>query len=213
MKNINFKKSVMVCALSLGSISAANAAEGTFDVGFRTITDVTIVETQALSFGATMFATSGGVCSMDASAATVSDVQAGINGGADGSTAGLIAGTGCIDQAAATTGNQIGIYTVSGISGADVKVTVNEVLGAEFDFTPDSGCISNYDGSSGGDTCQSFFPGTAVTTALANSTEGTADSEVTDTELRVVIGGKITVNTDLTSDTNYTQQFTIVATY
>jgi len=211
MKNINFKKTVLVCALSLGSISAANATTGTFDVGFRTITDVTITETQALNFGATMYATSGGVCSMGAAAGDINDTDSGILGGAPiaGGTAGNVSGTGCITTAAGASGNQLGIYTLFGITGADIKVTVNEVVGADFSYTPDSGCVANHVAGATNDTCDTFFTGSPVTVTTSDATDGTSLAG----ETNVVLGGKVTVNTDLSSDTNYTQQFTIVATY
>jgi hypothetical protein len=219
MKNINFKKSVMVCALSLGSISAANAATGTFDVGFRTITDVTITENQAISFGATLFSASGGVCDMLASAGTVDDTDLNIvrdvpiTGGA--STAGAVSGAGCIDTAVGASGNQLGIYTVAGIAGAAVKVTINEVLGAEFNYSPNQGCIGTYDGADDGDTCTSFFPGTTVNSSLLDIGNDTdpADGAASDGSLKIVLGGTVTLTADLASDTNYTQQFTIDATY
>ncbi|MBU2923208.1 hypothetical protein Q4506_07425 [Colwellia sp. 4_MG-2023] len=213
MNNKLLSKSLVFTAISFIA-TTVNAQSVDFPVSFRTISDVEIQQVQALSFGATMFSANGGTCSMDASGTTINDADAAILRGTpvSGSLAGAVTGTGCIDTAAGISGNQIGIYRVIGISGSDVQITVNEVTGSDFTYTPDSGCISNYDGATAGDTCQSFFVSSPTTTALADATDG-ADANVTEGELRIVIGGKITINTDLTADTNYSQDFTIDAIY
>ena len=211
----NLTKSLIFCAVSLGTASSANATTGTFDVGFRTITDVTIVETQALNFGTTVLNTQGGNCTMTASAATVSETDSAIDGpGTTDDSAGQVSGTGCLTTLEGVLGNQVGIYTLGGISGSDINVTVNEVIVTDFTFTPDTGCYSVYDGAAASalDTCDAFFPGSTFTTPLADGTDA-GDAGVTDAELRVVVGGSIDITTTLSSNTNYTDQFTIDAIY
>jgi len=213
MKNINFKKSVLVCALSLGSIGVANATIEPVNVGFTTIVDVAIVATQELSFGTTVYSALGGVCTMDAAVANINDNDAAITPASPvtGGTGGSVVGTGCITSAMNTApGNQLGIYTLTGTAGANVKVTVTGVSGTDFTFAP-VGCIPVYTGLATASECVPFTVGNATTTT---DIADLLDLNATPGELRVVVGGVMTIGgTDLTPETTYTQTFDIQAIY
>jgi hypothetical protein len=216
MKKAGYKtlaQSLLVSAISLATINSANAATGTFAVGFTTVADVTITEVQPLSFGTTMFITNGGICTLDALtplAATMQSDETTLTG----TNFGNVAGSGCVTTAAGASGNQGGYYRLTGLSGANVKITVNPASNADFGFVP-SGCVNDHDGTAvaNSDNCLVFTSGTQLTATLANAVEGGGANPV-DTQLMLAVGGTITIGgTDLTSATVYTQNFTIVATY
>jgi len=203
-------KPLLFNALALTAITNANAATGTFGVAFNTVADVSIVETQPLSFGANIFITSGGVCTLNAATPAAATMQSDATTALTGNNYGAIAGSGCVTTAAGVNGNQGGYYRLTGVSGIDVKVTVNPVNNADFGFVP-AGCVNNHDGTSAAnsDSCDVFSSGVQLTATLANSTE----TGGVDTQLMIAVGGEITINQELTPGTAYSQNFTIDVTY
>ncbi|MBL4910883.1 MAG: hypothetical protein JKX78_12825 [Alteromonadaceae bacterium] len=215
MKKVALKslvKSCFVGAIALSVMSSANAATGTFAVGFTTVADITITEVQPISFGTTMFITNAGTCTMNVATPLAVTMQAEL-ASLSGSNFGNVAGSGCVTTAAGAGGNQGGYFRLTGISGADVKVTINSASNADFGFVP-SGCAIDHDGTAGAntDSCLAFTAGTPLTVTLANSTDAGGTNPV-DKQLMLAVGGTITVNQALTSATVYTQNFTIVAIY
>ena len=209
-----FVKPVLISTIILASVNTTNAATGTFAVGFTTVADVTIVEVQPLAFGTTMFIANGGTCVMNATKPLAATMQSDATTALTGANFGDVSGSGCVTTAGGVSGNQGGYYRLTGLSGADVKITINPATNADFTFTPNSGCINDHDGASAAansDSCLAFSSGVQLTATLANATE-TGLNQV-DTQLMIAVGGTITINQALTSATVYTQNFTIVATY
>jgi len=217
MKKVGFKtlaKPLLIGAMALTAVNTTNAATGTFAVGFTTVADVTIIEVQPLTFGTTMFITNGGTCVLDAATPLAATMQSDATTALTGANFGNVSGSGCVTTAAGVSGNQGGYYRLTGLSGADVKITINPATNADFTFTPNSGCINDHDGASAAadsDSCLVFASGVQITATLANATETGLNQ--TDTQLMMAVGGTITINQALTSATVYTQNFTIVATY
>lgn len=216
MKKVAIKsifKPLLISAFVLTSITSANAATGTFTVGFTTVTDVTITEIQPLTFGTTMFITNGGSCVLDAATPLAATMQSDATTALTGANFGDVSGSGCTNTAAGASGNQGGYYRLAGLSGSDVKVTINPVTNADFSFTPDSGCVNDHDGTAAvdSDSCVVFSSGVQLTATLANAVE-TGVNQV-DTQLMIAVGGTITINQELTSATVYSQNFTIDVTY
>ncbi len=217
MKNIVsrlFMKASTLFIIAFVAINTTNAATGSFSVGFTTVPDITILEVQPLTFGTTMFITNGGSCTMDASSPLAATMQSDATTALTGANFGDVAGSGCVTTAAGASGNQGGYYRLTGLSGSDVKITINPATNADFAFTPDSGCINDHDGASAAadsDTCLAFASGVQLTATLANATE-TGLNQV-DTQLMIAVGGTITINQALTSATVYSQTFDIIATY
>ncbi len=215
MKKIALKSLAKSCLAGIFAISAlgnANAATGTFAVGFTTVADITITEVQPISFGTTMFITNAGTCTMDVATPLALTMQAEL-ASLTGANFGNVTGSGCVTTAAGASGNQGGYFRLTGLSGADVKLTVNSASNADFGFVP-TGCAIDHDGTAGAntDSCLTFTAGTPLTVTLANATDAGGTNPV-DKQLMLAVGGTITVNQALTAATAYTQNFTIVATY
>jgi len=204
-------KPLLFNVLVLTAMTSANAATGTFAVAFNTVADVSIIEVQPLSFGANMFITSGGVCTLNAATPLASTMQSD-ESTLTGNNYGDITGSGCVTTLAGINGNQGGYYRLTGVSGIAVKVTVNPATNADFGFVP-AGCINNHDGTAtaNSDSCDIFASGVQLSATLANSTEGGGSG--VDTQLMLAVGGEITINQELTPGTAYTQNFTIDVTY
>jgi len=212
MKKIAFKslaKPLLLNAVILATMGSANAVTGTFAVAFTTIADISIVQDQPLSFGQNIFITNGGVCTLNTATPLAATMQSD-DSALTGANYGDISGSGCVTTAAGVNGNQGGYYRVTGLSGIDVKVTVNPASNADFGFVP-AGCVNNHDGTAGGDTdsCDTFASGVQLTATLATA----GDTEGVDTQLMIAVGGTITINQALTAGTPYTQDFTIDVTY
>jgi len=204
-------KPLLFSTFVLANMTNANAATEPFSVSFTTIADVSITQEQPLSFGQNIFITSGGSCTLDASNPLASTMQSDL-ASLVGTDFGKLTGGGCVPTAAGANGNQGGYYKISGVSGIDVKITINPVLSADFDFIP-SGCVIDHDGTAAAnsDACTVFTSGTQLTSTLANATEGGGSG--VDAQLMIAVGGSITLNQDLTAGTPYTQNFTIDVTY
>ena len=206
-------KAVLLSVLTLSVVNISTAATGTFSVGFTTVADITIIEVQPLTFGTTMFIANGGTCTLNVSTPLAATMQSDATTALTGANYGNVAGSGCVTTAAGVSGNQGGYYRLTGLSGADVRVTVNPVTNADFTFTP-AGCVNDHDGASAAansDSCLVFASGVQLTATLANATE-TGLNQV-DTQLMMAVGGVVTINQDLTSATVYTQNFTIDVIY
>ncbi|TWX67478.1 hypothetical protein [Colwellia sp. C1TZA3] len=201
------KIALVIGALYLGASGASYAASLAPTVKMTTRDDVTLSQVTALAFGPNIFTTAGTSCLMDAD--TPGDIIAQANGTAEKANFGELSGTGCVTGASGTPG----VYKVSGSPGAGITVTVSGLnTDPLFTFTPNNGCIVEYDQVSEGDTCKALASATATTTIIAGTTDG-GDDEVTSGELIMSIGGTLSVVSALTADTPYTDQFKINVVY
>jgi hypothetical protein len=182
-----------------------------FPVTVTALPDVTLVEESQISFGTNMFIDANGTCVMDA------DVPGDVLMQLQRATAvtqatdyASISGSGCVDGGAGTTA---GLYTVQGLQGQTVNISIGGITSADFNFSP-AGCIGTYEGAASGDTCPTYSgPQTAVAKPLANTTED-SDANVTGGELRFSVGGTITIGTsDLNAGDPYDGDFTVTVVY
>ena len=213
MGSMHYKKSgilgIVAIAVMAGSMNVANAAVSPFAVSFTTVADVVLSEVTPLNFGTNVFIANGGICDMGVVPAPASLVTVPAQTGAAG-TSGNITGAGCLTVNAGANGNTLGYYTVVGLGGQSVTVTVASASNADFDFAP-AGCVANFDGGAGGDTCDTF---TADNPIVARLSDAGDDGTVLLNSTTIVVGGRITVGaTDLTPATAYTQNFNITAVY
>jgi hypothetical protein len=185
------KIALVTGALILGASSAANAVNESFNITATALPDVAITTVTPMNFNTSIFIDAGGTCLMNAS--VPGDVAAnGMQYSNDGTTSsanyGDLSGDGCVNN---TNGDATpGVYRIRGLEGAEVKVTIsNSALGGDVTFSPNSGCIVTYGGSTAIDTCASFVPGSLTTKNLAGSVE--------DNSAAVIAGGDASVAGDL----------------
>jgi hypothetical protein len=129
---------------------------------------------------------------------------------------GDLTGTGCVNGTGTGTP---GIYRISGIPGGSVRITISGVTGADFSFSPNSGCIVNYNGdnTADADTCTTFVPGVVANRALAAAAEDDAvplgQASVAG-QLMFTVGGTVTIGgADLTANQAYTENFPVTVIY
>jgi len=208
------KIALVIGALMLGVSATSNAATGTFDITVATVEDVKITPITELDFGANIFTTAAGTCTLDAAQPATDDMQmstaASVVAGTDYTK---LDGAGCITGNAGTPGK----YKISGASDTIVNITIDPVTAADFSFTPDSNAIVNYGTTAGvdDDTLVALTPGVS----LALRTPTTADiggtvNNVVASEILFVIGGTLTVGAaDLTPSTPYADVFHVNVVY
>jgi hypothetical protein len=204
------KISLIIGAMYLGVSGASMAASESFNITAETIADVVITEDTALDFGANIFTTAGD-CTMDASAPA--DVTMQVTRATpvvvDTDTHGALSGTSCVTGAIATPG----VYTVSGSGGSTVNITLGGITTAEFTFVPDSNAVSTYEGTAALDDIGTLSTSTSTAVVLADTNDGGGATTTAD-ELVFVLGGTLTILTDLTSETVYdAETFTVNVIY
>lgn len=214
------KIALLLGAVCLGASGAANAASADFDITVTTIPDVTLTEVQALDYGTTMYVTAGGNCLMNASTpgnAPASLMQYTRQALVVAANYGDLTGTGCVNGAGNGTP---GIYRITGIQGGSVRITISGVTGTDFSFSPNSGCIVNYNGTTvnDGDSCTTFVPGVQTTRLLAATAEddgtGATGQPSVAGQLMFTVGGTVTIGgTDLTPNQPYTENFPVTVIY
>ncbi len=220
MQSKKTKIALLLGAMYLGASGAANAATANFNITVNTIPDVTLTEVQALDYGTTMFVTAGGTCLMNASipgSAASGQMQYMRTTAVAASNYGNLTGSGCVNGTGTGTP---GIYRIAGITGGSVRITISGVTGADFSFSPNSGCIVSYSGNNtdDADSCTTFVPGTQTTRTLAAATEddatgGNGQASVAG-QLMFTVGGTVTIGgTDLTANQSYTQNFPVTVIY
>lgn len=204
------KLALKIGALVLGTSCALTATADTFTVAVNTISDVTITPVNTgLDFGENIVTTASQTCTMDAAVPAAADVNA-VNAALDGTGFGDLTGGGCVTGSSGTPG----IWSIDGVAGLAVNVSVADVaqVGGDFTYTP-IGCVVVYDGGVAGDLCStlSVAGGTVATTVADN----TADTDVPiNAKTYFAVGGTISTGpTGLTSDTTYTASFDVTVTY
>lgn len=217
---LNSKKTLIASALALG-VTNVYAGTATFTITASTIPDVTIAEITPLTFGTAMRTTTGGSCTLDASLPAEATLNFDTDGDTTSDTAGAgygeLTGTGCINGGG--NGSQAGVYAITGSGGSTVAITLAPVVETAFTFTPGSGCVPSYDGATTADPCIALNNGTTSNLLIPSSTtEGAAtapDTSVVD-ELSFSLGGTIAITNggvDLDANTAYSANFDITVVY
>lgn len=220
MRFNTLKKCIVAASFASASVSL-NAADATYNVGFTTVPDITLIQIQAMDFGSFLGLANGSTCTMAV------DTQADTNNKYPGDDLLLLASVGpdtagtdaekltsCGTAGAADTGTY-GIYEIQGIAGGQVKVTVNNSTGTDFNYTA-AGCIGTYDGSGNGDTCIAVTGAQqTVTLAAAADTVGNAVGAGIPSPgvARIALGGTITTTSVHTAGQLLTETFVIDVTY
>ena len=218
MQRIKPRLTLMLGVAYLGASATAYAASQSFDITATTVPDVSLSEVTPLNYGTTMFVTAGGTCLMQATSpgSDLADMQWPNNTGVAAANYGDLSGSGCVNGLGTGTP---GIYKVTGVAGAAVKITITGFTGTDFNFSPNSGCIVTYNGDNtdDADTCESFIPGVQETVNLAaaaeTDTSGSTNSAVA-AELVFTVGGTVTVGAvDLSPNTAYAEAFSVNVVY
>ncbi|MCP5080029.1 MAG: hypothetical protein GY951_18535 [Psychromonas sp.] len=223
MQQFKISKLLISCALVSSVISVNTLAEdANFDVGFTTVPEITITQTQQMDFGTGLGLASGVTCIMaltgDGTAATYpGDVALKTAKGtplAAGANVGDISGTGCATLAA---GGTYGLYEITGVAGGSINVTVNNnTTGTDFTFVA-TGCVANYVASSDGDSCDTFTPGSALTVRIADAGDtvgNTAGSGIPSPgNVLIAVGGTILTTSVHTAGQSLSEDFVIDVTY
>lgn len=180
----------------------AFAGTSSFTVAFTTVQDLQINENNPLTFGTSnVFGINGTSCTLTTAVAAASSTNTGVIANSDIEDDLSSGDGGCIAITSGTGNNLSGVYEVSGIAGQTANVTVTSVSGGDFDFTPAGFMVPN-------DTTTDFSsPVSIIADNAVSLTIGDNGSIV------VVVGGTITMTTDLDANTPYSASFDITATY
>jgi len=196
------KKNVItkVIAGSLLTVAAmsAQAKTASFNVGFVTLADLDIVQTQALTFGQNLIGLTGTSCTMSitTTGTTAAAAASMLTDNQD-----ELSGAGCLTVATGVN-NLMGIYTITGAQGQAFNITVASASNGDFDFAPTGTVIA------GG-----VNIGSGVT-VFANTPQSSTLQATAAADAYISVGGTITVGAaDLAPNTPYSQTFDITATY
>ncbi|MFT6528851.1 MAG: hypothetical protein ACJAZB_000483 [Psychrosphaera sp.] len=233
------KKSLVAAALLMGMSNASMAATGTYTVTAGTIQDVIVeqVTGNTFTFGTGIYTTTGGTCTMDASAPAEALVKIDIDNLDDGPAAasgvnftdettfraGTLASSatgGCIDKDE----ESYGLFVITGEPDSFVTLTVGSASATEFDFTPGNGCVPFFDGTgsaaTSGDVCAAVNADVPITNLRIPGADEFSSAEATITEesgaLYFTVGGTIEITNggvDLTGGQAYSVDFPITVLY
>ncbi|MGS2720620.1 hypothetical protein [Paraglaciecola aestuariivivens] len=202
------KLALQIGAVVLGALCASNSYADTFSVTVNTLSDVTIDTVQPLDFGENITTDANGTCAMSATSPAGATVLADDNITVSGF--GVITGSSCIGSG--TTVATPGIYSIEGVGGLDVSLTLSSLTqSGDFTFTP-TGCGVVHDNAgTDGDVCTTYTAGTPLTMTLANGTDNGASVA---NFAHFTVGGTLDVGaTALDSDTSYTVTFNVDVVY
>lgn len=207
------KLALQIGAVVLGALCASNSYADPFTITVNTLNDVSIDTVQALDFGENITTGASGSCGMNANVPTAAEVLADATT-LDGTGFGVITGGNCIGTG--VTVATPGIYSVEGVGGLDVNLTLGSLTQTgDFTFTP-TGCGVVHNGIGGADAndiCTTYTAGTPLTMTLADATDATGANSVENFG-HFTVGGTLAVGaTPLDSDTNYSVTFNVDVVY
>jgi hypothetical protein len=209
------KLACAIGALLLGASSASNAATELFGFSATTIADVGLVQVNGgIDFGQNVFTTAG-TCTLNGVLPTDATLQIDASSLAAVDNTGTLSGTNCVEGANLGTA---GIYKVTGTASSIVNITLGSISEAEFTFVPDSNSYGDYNLAPGSAASDDDSVGTLSTTGSTSARVAVADDAGTNllttaNELVFVLGGTLTVLTDLVSEDVYTSSFDVIVTY
>jgi len=158
--------------------------------------DININETSNISFGNSVLGKTGTICTLTVTDYASPGVPANT---APNSISDQLSGDGCIPSVTSTTNNFSGVYAISGIINQSYNITISSASNSYFTFTP-LGKVSD------------ITTGVAAGTTVLSNIPQTTSFDAAGTAM-LVVGGTITINSELTANTPYNQVFEITATY
>jgi hypothetical protein len=222
MKFSKLNKIILGLAVAL-SASQVAATTQTANFTFQTLPAVSIVETQAMNFGAVLALTSAAACTMELDAVNYISGTVDGTGALTGSSAtaganeeGFTAGCSAAAVAAGANAGTAGLYTITGAEGSTVTVTLttDDNTGGGIDFQP-IGYVGDF-GTSLRDNVTgpaATSPGAGTGVPIQLPASGDANPDVTAGEVVLVLGGTITNQRALTPSEALTATFTVDVNY
>jgi hypothetical protein len=221
------RKSKITLALAViattGFNASIEAAQEALVVGFTTVPNITLTESQAMDFGIGMSLADNVACTMLVAGDTVNTgnefpgdiIMKMASTVSAGTQTGDLSGPGCL--ASVGSKGTVGIYEISGIEGGTVKVTVNDITaGTSFNYAA-VGCVASYDGSGDSDTCSAIAGGSVTSAVVAASGDTVGNSSGTGIPVPgktlIALGGIITTAKTHTASEVMTESFSIDVTY
>ena len=179
------KKAGVAAAIAAVLGTSAHATVFNATASFRTIADVTITETTALSFGIGVKGKAATNCIVTA---TVVDTETAAT------TAFGASSTGC------TTGSEAaGEYVIGGAASSVVTILMATATDTDYTFAP-AGQFSDQEGTT--DTITSYFSDSSINVTLDGTNDGL-----------LAVGGELSILNDLTASTSYAVSYDISVIY
>lgn len=226
-----FKKTLLAGALILGTCNAFNASADNFPVLAGAVPDVTagmVSGYTQLSFGTGIIGNKvGDTCQLNGKTGIDEAVllwDADHDEAIDGTAAsdwGKLAGDACIDS----TDGEAMVIEIDGADASTVSVTVADVSGTGWTYTPSSeSCVINFGRTTVVDTCDSLasntVTGIGMSLTVANDGIGGVEDVATIYEwaamsgkTRMVLGGLITIDSTIPAGTVITDNVIVQVTY
>lgn len=228
MQPKNKKIALIIGALFLGASGASQA--DVFPVTAGAIPDVEadmVAGYTEVSFGTGVIGNKvGEVCAMNgitgiADAELLWDADGGDDNTVEASTYGALSGDACISGGT-------GVPMVIEIDAADtstVTVTVADVVGAGYTYTPTAeSCVIDFDRTNVADTCVSLAGNTVTGIGMSLTVADGASVATEDTagvfgfaaisgKTRMVLGGQITIDSEIAAGTDIADTLTVQVTY
>jgi len=224
-----FNKTLLAGALILGTCNAFTASAANFPVTASAVPDVTAGMATGyteLSFGAGIIGNKVGLtCIMNGKTGIGSDAlwwADASNTVVAASSPGALSGTG----ACLTT--DPGVPMIIEIDGADtstVTITVADVVGAGYTYTPtDETCVVDWDRGTGADSCVGFSGNTVSAIGMSlNATAGAGATTETAAaafgyaetfgKTRMVLAGTVTIDSEIAAGTVIADSVVVQVTY
>jgi hypothetical protein len=190
-----FKKAVPLLILPMANF--ANAVDVTANLTFTTLPVIVVTEDTPMSFGPVLSLAQAADCTMSAIAGSV------ITASDDGNDSTTPAGGTLTGDC--TGSGQPGVYTITSVATAELSVSVSAVTpGVNIGFEPIGIVIDR--GANTRDPVTTAAAAVVTASTIINSYTGPGTN-------RVIMGGTITNQQNLTSGGTYTSQFVIDVVY
>lgn len=233
-----FKKTLLAGALILGTCNAFTASAELLTVAASAVPDVEAAPVDGftqVSFGENIIGNkSGSTCTLtgisdvadaDMLFDNAGDSSDANNGNVNGTTVGVLGGSACINGA----GGEVMIIEIDGADASTVSVTVNDVTGTGWVYTPTSeSCVVDFDRALDDtqDVCRSLASNTVTGIGMSNTqvdgVDAAASNELVDGadgyalmtgKTRMILAGSITLNADLGQGTIVGENIIVQVTY
>lgn len=230
-----FKKTLLASTVMFGTGITFTASADLFTVSAEAVPDVSVVPVVGtqVSFGTSVIGNKSGQSCALAGLSYVSEADLLLDVGADNTnansanlvTAATISGTACVPG---STGEII-ILEIDGADSSTVTVSVPDVLGTGWNYTPTAqSCVVDFDGGNDVlDVCQPLTTNTVTGVGMSGTqtngiNTGIINDEIPETangyldivgKTRMVLAGEITLSADLGQNTVVSDNILVQVTY